>query len=94
MTCQRRGYQCNCGDCQKWVQKWSRELDAWALIDDMLKGGRSLYSVYERLNCDYPEMLMQYRKIESRFIELAIEKVDLISDTSSKEDGEVGEDGR
>ena len=89
MTCQRRGYQCACRDCQKWVQKWSRELDAWVVIDEMFKEGRSLYSIYERLQCDYPEMLAHYRKIEAKFIERAIEKVDLLSDASSKEDGEL-----
>ena len=49
--------------------------NAWALIDSMMKDGRSLYSIYDRLQCDYPEMLTNYRKIEAKFIERSIEKV-------------------
>ena len=92
MTCQRRGYQCACADCQHWIEKWSRELDAWTLIDEMMKSGRSLYSIYERLQCDYPEMLMHCRKIESKFVERAIERVDILS--NSKDEGKITDEPR
>ena len=87
MTCLRCGYQCNCADCQIWIRRWERERSGWELVDSMIKDGRSLYSIYDRLHCEYPDMLNSYRKIEDKFIERSIERVDLLS-----EDGEITDD--
>ena len=89
MVCLRRGYGgCTCQDCLPWVRKWNRETEGWKLIDFMLNGGDSLYHIYERLQCDFPEMLQHYKSIERKFIERCIENVDLLSNSSENKDEE------
>ena len=86
MTCLRRGFNCTCTDCQVWIRRWEREDKGWDLIDSMMNDGRSLFSIYERLQAEYPDILVHnYRKIEDRFVQRSIERVAVLSD------GEVDE---
>ena len=57
MACQRRGYGgCNCTDCQVWIRCWEREEKGWNVIDSMMSDRRSLYSIYDRLQAEFPDM--------------------------------------
>ena len=85
--CMKRGYGgCKCQYCLPWVRRWEREEKGWDLVDSMIKDGRSLYSMCDRLQAECPDMLHNYRKIEDKFIARSIEKVSLLS-----EEGEINE---
>ena len=58
--CLCQGYQCQCLQCQVWIDRWSKELDAFATIDSMMRDGKSLFQIYERLRAAHPDMLCLY----------------------------------
>lgn len=67
--CLRQGYNCTCPQCQIWITRWDRELDAFSMIDAMIQSGNSLFEIYERLRASAPEVLTLYHKtIESQYI--------------------------
>lgn len=68
--CLRRGYQCKCEQCQVWIERWNRELEAFAMMDKMIEEGKSLFHLYEWFSCNYPDMLQtHYKFIEDQYIE-------------------------
>ena len=68
--CLRQGYQCSCAGCQIWIDRWSKELDAFALIDSMMREGKNLFQIYERLRAENPDILrLHHETIETQYIE-------------------------
>jgi hypothetical protein len=68
--CLRQGYQCSCSQCQIWIGRWSKELDAFTLIDSMMRQGKTLFQIYERLRADNPDILrLHHATIEAQYIE-------------------------
>ena len=55
--CLRRGYQCKCDQCQPWIARWSKEIDAFSCVDTMMREGKCLLQIYERLTAEYPYIL-------------------------------------
>lgn len=64
-VCLRRGYGCKCEHCLPWIRKWSKELDAFSLIDDLIRNGKPLLQIFERLAAEHPDIL----QLHSQFIE-------------------------
>jgi hypothetical protein len=68
--CLRQGYQCKCSQCQVWIDRWSRELDAFAIVDTMMTNGKNIFQIYEWLRASQPEILkIHHVYIEERYIE-------------------------
>lgn len=68
--CLRQGYQCKCPQCQIWIDRWSKELDAFVTIDSMMCDGKSLFQIYERLRVEHPDILrLHHRSIEQHYFE-------------------------
>jgi len=69
--CLRQGYQCKCEACQIWIQRWNRELEAFATITRMIDEGKNLFQIYEFLRAEQPDVLRLYHQsIEKQYIEL------------------------
>ena len=69
--CLRQGYQCKCSQCQIWIEWWSKELDAFAAIDTMMRDGKSLLILYKWLRASQPDILrIHHAYIEKLYIEL------------------------
>ena len=67
--CLRRGYECNCEQCQPWKTWWDKELEAFSLIDTFIRDGKSLFHLYERLSAEHPDVLQtHYKFIEEQYI--------------------------
>lgn len=67
--CLRQGYQCTCAQCQIWINRWNKELDAFATVDDLMRQGKSLFHIYEHLRAEYPEILRYHHQtIEASYI--------------------------
>ena len=68
--CLRQGYQCSCAQCQPWIDRWNKELDAFATVDSMMRSGKNLFQIYERLRALNPDVLrLHHATIESQYIE-------------------------
>jgi len=69
--CLRQGYQCKCETCQIWIQRWNRELEAFATITRMIDEGKTLFQIYEFLRAEQPDILrLHHQSIEKQYIEL------------------------
>lgn len=80
--CLRRGYQCKCEQCKPWIERWDKELEAFAdmvaAVDRMIEEGKSLFHIYEFLSCNHPDMIrLHYDFIEKHYID---NKVNLLDD--------------
>jgi len=54
----RQGYQCNCSQCQTWIDRWSKELDAFIVILTMMREeNKDLFQTCERLRAQHPDIL-------------------------------------
>jgi hypothetical protein len=68
--CLRQGYQCKCDLCTIWIDRWSKELDAFAVIDTMMRDGKNIFQIYEWLRASQPDMLrVHHSYIEKLYIE-------------------------
>ena len=77
-ACLRRGHQCNCKQCEPWIAKWSKELDAFTCVDTMMRDGRSLLRIHERLAAEYPDTLQIHADfIEKQCIECKMDNTSL-----------------
>lgn len=62
-VCLRRGYQCKCEQCLPWLERWSKELDAFAWVDAMIRDGKS---IFERLTAQHPNTLQLHAQFFER----------------------------
>jgi hypothetical protein len=68
--CLRQGYQCKCSQCQIWIDRWNKELDAFAVVDAMMTNGKNLFEIYEWLRATHPNILRIHNVyIEKQYIE-------------------------
>ena len=68
--CLRQGYACKCSQCQLWIDRWAHELDAFATVDSMMREGKNLFQIYERLRALNPDVLrLHHATIEKEYIE-------------------------
>ena len=68
--CLRQGYQCKCSQCEIWIERWNKELDAFATVDKMMRDNKTLFQIYERLRALNPDVLrLHHGTIEKEFIE-------------------------
>jgi hypothetical protein len=68
--CLRQGYQCHCSQCKIWIDRWSGELDAFTVVDAMMRDGKNLFQIYEWLRASQPNILrMHHAYIEGQYIE-------------------------
>ena len=68
--CLRQGYQCHCSQCQIWIDRWSRELDAFTVVDTMMRDKKNLFHIYEWLRASQPDFLrLHHTYIERQYIE-------------------------
>ena len=59
-----------CVQCQPWILRWSKELEAFVVINAYIDDEKSLFHIYERLSAEYPDVLrMHYAFIEQQYIE-------------------------
>lgn len=76
-VCLRQGYQCKCPQCQIWIDCWNKELDAFSTIDTMMRNGKSLFHIWERLRAEHPDVLrLHHASIEKQFIEYKMEQIE------------------
>jgi hypothetical protein len=67
--CLRQGYQCTCSQCQIWIDQWSKELDAFTVVDVMMRDGKNLFQIYEWLRASQPDILRTHHAyIEGEYI--------------------------
>ena len=70
MLCLRQGYQCKCSQCEIWIERWNKELDAFATVDTMMRDNKTLFQIYERLRAQNPDVLrLHHATIEKEYIE-------------------------
>lgn len=87
--CLRQGYQCKCSQCQVWIDRWNKELDAFSTIDDMMRSGKSLFHIWERLRAEHPDILrLHYASIEKQYIDYRIRK-DVLEHKSEQDNRET-----
>jgi hypothetical protein len=68
--CLRQGYQCKCSQCQIWIDRWNKELDAFVVVDTMMHDGKNLFQIYEWLRASQPDILrLHHAYIEKQYIE-------------------------
>ena len=68
--CLRQGYQCVCNQCKIWIDRWNRELDAFAVVDTMMRDGKNLFQIYEWLRASQPDILrIHHVYVEKLYIE-------------------------
>jgi hypothetical protein len=68
--CLRQGYECSCPQCQIWISRWEKEIESFAVVDKMMRKGKSLFQIYERLRAEFPDTLRFYHtSIEDQYIE-------------------------
>lgn len=75
--CLRQGYQCKCPQCQIWISRWDKELEGFAIVDEMMRNRKSLFQIWERLRAEYPDILrFHHASIEQQFLEFKKEGID------------------
>lgn len=53
-----------------WIDRWNKELEAFAVIDTMMRGGNNLFQIYEFLRAAHPDILrIHHEYIERLYIE-------------------------
>jgi len=68
--CLRQGYQCKCDQCKVWINRWDKELNAFVLIDTMMREEKNLFQIYEQLRAEYPDILrLHHLSIEKQYME-------------------------
>ena len=68
--CYRQGYNCQCEFCLPWIKKWDKEVDGFALFANLLKEGKTLFYIYERMRVDHADVLRMYDLyLEDKYIE-------------------------
>jgi hypothetical protein len=68
--CLRQGYQCKCSQCQIWIDRWNKELDAFVVVDAMMHDGKNMFQIYERLRASQPDILrLHHANIKKQYIE-------------------------
>ena len=68
--CIRQGYQCHCSQCKVWIDRWQKEIDAFAMVDQLMRDGKNLFQIYEFLRASHPDMLrIHHNYIEKLYIE-------------------------
>ncbi len=67
--CLRQGYHCSCSQCQIWIARWDKELEAFSVVDKLIRDGKNLFQIYERLRAEYPDILrLHHVSIEDQYI--------------------------
>ena len=67
--CLQQGYQCKCSQCQIWIDRWNKELEAFSIIDSMTHNGKNLFQIYERLRAAHPDILrVHHAHIEKEYV--------------------------
>jgi hypothetical protein len=75
--CLRQGYKCSCSQCQIWIARWEKEIESFAVVDKMMRKGKSLFQIYERLRAEYLDTLRFYHtSIEDKYINFKNSSVD------------------
>jgi hypothetical protein len=70
LICLRQGYQCKCAQCQVWIDRWSKELDAFVVIDTMMSEGKNIFQIYEWLRASQPDILrIHHAYIEDLYLQ-------------------------
>ena len=78
--CLRQGYQCKCDQCQIWIERWSKELDTFTIIDKMMCDGKNLFHIWEWLRATQPDILrVHHAYIEKLYIEFKVLKTNQTS---------------
>lgn len=68
--CLRQGYQCKCEQCQIWIDRWNKELEAFSEFDGLMREGKSLFQIYEWLRAAHPIILASHHGyFEDQYVE-------------------------
>ena len=52
------------------IERWSKELDAFSTVDSMIREGKNLFQIYERLRALNPDVLrLHHATIEKEYME-------------------------
>jgi len=53
-----------------WINRWDKELNAFVLIDTMMREEKNLFQTCERLRAEHPDMLrLHHLSIEKQYME-------------------------